>query len=96
MQKFPEYNAKLCDGEKLTGTTGRKNEDLRVQRKAWVPGKDAFPQEGPWRSRQGSVTKPAGGRRPKPPQNGENPLPQFLSSLTPGVDSPPLLSRKTL
>ena len=29
MQKFPEYNAKLCDGEKLTGTTGRKNEDLK-------------------------------------------------------------------
>ena len=46
MQKFPEYNAKLCDGEKLTGTTGRKDEDLRVQRKAWVPGRTPSPRRG--------------------------------------------------
>lgn len=29
MQKFPEYDANPCDGEKLMGTTRRKNEDLK-------------------------------------------------------------------
>lgn len=97
MQKFPEYNANLCDGEKLTDTPGgERMKTCRVQREAQAPRKDALPQEGPWRTGQGSATKPTGGRRPKPLQDRGKPLPQFLSSLTPGVESPLLLSRKTL
>lgn len=76
------------------GTTRRRNEDLKSPGESVGSWEGRLPPGGALEEPQGSVTKPTGGRRLKPPPEWGEHLPQFLSLLTPGADSPPLLSRK--